>query len=141
MRDRRVHGERGVSRGCGGALLLGVPRLGAVGLEPGSGVLPEEGVAGHGEGSHQNHVLLEVHLPVSILIQVLHDLLHGPRVLLGLGGGGRTTEVEPRGWQPTGTPRVSPSAAPTSRKQPSSLCSSSFSSFLLSLYLSPSLPE
>lgn len=88
VRDRWVHGERGVSRGREGALLLGVPRLGAVGLEPGSGVLPEEGVAGHGEGSHQNHVLLEVHLPVSILIQVLHDLLHGPRVLLGLGGGG-----------------------------------------------------
>lgn len=30
MRDRWVHGERGVSRGCGGALLLGVPRLGVL---------------------------------------------------------------------------------------------------------------
>lgn len=73
--------------GVGGALLLGVPWLGAVELEPGSGVLPEESVAGHGEGGHQNHVLLEVHLPVAVLIQILHDLLHSPRVLLGLGGG------------------------------------------------------
>lgn len=34
-----------------------------------------------------------------------------------------------------------PHPALTSRKPESSVCSSSFSSFLLSLYLSPSLPE
>lgn len=33
-----------------------------------STVLPEEVVTGHCEGSHQHHVLLEVHLPISVLV-------------------------------------------------------------------------
>lgn len=49
-----------------------------------SAVLPEEAVTGHREGSHQHHILLEVHLPVSVLIQLLHHLVHRVRVLLGL---------------------------------------------------------
>lgn len=49
-----------------------------------STVLPEEVVAGHCESSHQHHVLLEVHLPISILVQLLHHLVDSIRILLGL---------------------------------------------------------
>lgn len=49
-----------------------------------STVLPEEVVTGHCEGSHQHHVLLEVHLPISILVELLHHLVHSIRILLGL---------------------------------------------------------
>ena len=49
-----------------------------------STVLPEEVVAGHREGSHQHHILLEVHLSISILIQLLHHLVHSVCILLGL---------------------------------------------------------
>lgn len=47
-------------------------------------ILPEEVVTGHCEGSHKGDILLEVHLPISILIEFLHQLVHSFRILLGL---------------------------------------------------------
>lgn len=72
-----------------------------------STVLPEEVVTGHREGSHQHHILLEVHLPISILIELLHHLVHSIRILLGLRieemerelyGDVCSAESEARGW-------------------------------------------
>lgn len=36
----------------------------------------KELIAGHGQRCHQDHKLLEVHLPILVLVQVLHDLVH-----------------------------------------------------------------
>lgn len=44
----------------------------------------EEFVAGYGQSSNQQDELLEVHLPILVLIQVVHDLLHHHGVLAGL---------------------------------------------------------
>lgn len=58
-----MKGKQGVEAGMavqrGRALPTGAVR---------STVLPEEVVTGHCEGSHQHHVLLEVHLPISVLV-------------------------------------------------------------------------
>ena len=53
--------------------------LGALGL----GLLVE-GLAGDGQAHHQSHELLKVHLAVSVLVQILHDLVHRLGVVLGL---------------------------------------------------------
>ena len=49
--------------------------------------LQEEVVAGDGEGPHQDDELGEVHLPVSIGVQVTHHLVHRLLVLGILQGG------------------------------------------------------
>ncbi|MGH0190064.1 UNVERIFIED_CONTAM: hypothetical protein FKN15_041505 [Acipenser sinensis] len=44
----------------------------------------EELLTGDGQTNYQSHKLLKVHLPVSVLIQILHDLIHRCWVLLAL---------------------------------------------------------
>lgn len=43
-------------------------------------------LAGDGQPHHQRHKLLKVHLPIAIGIQVLHNVVHGSGVFLGLEG-------------------------------------------------------
>lgn len=47
-------------------------------------LLLEEVVAGDGEGGHQHHKLIEVHLVVLVGVEVVHDFLHQHGVFLGL---------------------------------------------------------
>lgn len=58
-----MRGKQGEGAGMAGYRGRALP-AGAVS----STVLPEEVVARHCEGSHQYHILLEVHLSISILI-------------------------------------------------------------------------
>lgn len=41
-------------------------------------------LACNGQSHHQGHKLFKVHLAVAVGVQVLHDPVHGSRVLLGL---------------------------------------------------------
>lgn len=41
--------------------------------------------AGNGEAHHKRHKLFEIHLSVSIRVQIPHNLVNGSRVLLSLG--------------------------------------------------------
>lgn len=41
-------------------------------------------LTGNGKSNNQRNKLLKVHLPISVGVQVLHDLVHSSRVLLRL---------------------------------------------------------
>jgi hypothetical protein len=47
---------------------------------------------GNGEAHHQGDKLLKVYLPITILVQILHDLVYSGWVLLGLRGKERWKE-------------------------------------------------
>ena len=47
-------------------------------------LLLEELIAGNGQGGHQHHKLVEVHLVVFVHVQVVHDFLHEQWILLSL---------------------------------------------------------
>lgn len=64
--QRDKWGEVKVDEGAG--LAAGWGRALAAHRAVCSTVLPEEVVTGHCESSHKHHILLEVHLPISILI-------------------------------------------------------------------------
>jgi len=64
-----------------GALLLCGAQVGAINL-----------LAGDRESNHQRHKLLEVHLAVTVGVQVVHDPVHRRRVLLRLKGGQEAIE-------------------------------------------------
>lgn len=56
-------------------------------------LLLEEVVAGDGQGGHQHHELVKVHLVVFVGVQVVHDFLHQHRILLGLKEGQRKPQI------------------------------------------------